>query len=180
MTDAESSTRQPDETEIEHARVGYQVAAGLWTYEGKQNWARFNVMLVANSTILAIIALVVTSEPARPLISLLMTIVGLILCAAWFLITKRGIDYQNYYVNSARELEERFLGQVVKTASRGSIFARGRPVTFELDGKPLTLQMSWSSRRASAGLIALVVISLFALVYVLALFQAIGVIQLPR
>lgn len=136
-------------------------------------------MLVANSIILAIIGLVVTSEHARLSISFVMSIVGLILCAAWFLITKRGFDYQDYYVKSARELEERFLGQVVKTASRGSIFAGGRPVTFELDGKPTTLQMSWSSRIASAGLISLIVLFLFTFVYVLALLQSIGVIQLP-
>jgi hypothetical protein len=178
MADAGSSTQQSDATKIENARIGYQVAVGLWIYEGDENWARFNVMLVANSIILGVIGLVVTSAQPKLSISFLMSIVGLILCVSWSLITKRGFDYQNYYVKSARELEERFLAQVLKTVSRGSVFASGRPVAIELDGKPTTHQMSWWSRRAGAGRISLVVISLFALVYVLALMHAIGLIQL--
>ena len=176
MADVESRTQHADETTVD-ARVGYQVAVSLWTYEGEQNWARFNVMLVANSIILGIIGLVVTSDHARLSVSFVMSILGLILCAAWFLITKRGFDYQHYYVRCARELEERFLGQVVTTASRGSIFAGGSPVTFELNGKSTTLQMSWSSSRASAGRISLFVIFLFVFVHLLALLQSIGVVQ---
>ncbi|MCE5250269.1 hypothetical protein LLG96_08620 [bacterium] len=175
MVDAESITQQPDETTIEHARVGYQVAVSLWTSESEQTWARFNVMIVANSIILAIIGLVVTSEHAMLSISFVMSIVGIIMCIMWLFITKRGFDYQDYYVNSARELEERFLRHVIKTASRGSIFADGQSVTFELDGKTTKFQMSRCSRIARARFISIVVIFLFIIVYVLALLQSIWI-----
>ena len=175
MSDAEPITNGHSDTKIEDARIGYQVAIGLWTYEGEQNWARFNVMLIANSIIFAILGLVVTSQNPKQSISLVMSIVGTILCVMWFLITKRGFDYQNYYVLSARELEERFFSGVIKTSSRGGTFADGHSVTLDIDGKPRTLQMSWWSRRASAGDISLFVILLFTIVYVLAFLQAVGV-----
>jgi len=178
MPAAKSNIKLTDETKAEHAEVGYQVAASLWTYEGTQNWARFNVMLVANSIVIAIIGLVLTSEHPKQSVSFVMSLVGLFLCLAWFLITKRGFDYQGYYVKSTRELEERFLAETVKTASRGSIFAKGEVVTIELNGKPTTVQMSWWSRWASASHISITVILLFSIVYLLALLQAIDLIQL--
>jgi len=87
----------------EDARVGYQVAVSLWTYEGEQNWARFNVMLVANSIIIAVLGLAATSQLSNqgslgPL-SVVLSVVGLLLSAAWFLITVRGFDYQKYSVH---------------------------------------------------------------------------------
>jgi hypothetical protein len=176
MADIDSNSDNTDAAQIEDVRVGYQVAVSLWTYEGAQNWARFNVMLVANSITLALLGLVVTSERPAPSISVVMSLVGLVLCSAWFLITKRGFDYQKYYVLSARELEEHFTSSVIRTVSRGGSFADGHLVTLEVGGKAKELQMSWWSRRASAGDISIFVIVLFAVVYVLALLQAIGVV----
>ncbi len=171
MADPESSTKQSNDPQIEDARVGYQAAVQLWTYEGEQNWARFNVMLVANSIIIAVLGLVITGAQPSLSASVVLSIVGLILCLTWFLITKRGFDYQKYYVLSARELEEHFLSKVVTTASRGGTFADGHPVSIEIGGKPTSVRMSWWSRRASAGTISLIVILLFAVVYAFALLQ---------
>jgi len=173
MTDTEVNASRPDAAQTEEARIGYQVAVDLWTYEGEQNWARFNVMLVANSIFIAVLGLAVTGQTRSPSISIVLSIVGLILCIAWFIITKRGFDYQTYYVLSARELEERFLSDMVKTVSRGGTFADGRPISIQIDGKPKTLRMSWWSRLARAGSISLTVVLVFAIMYVLAVLQAI-------
>lgn len=173
MTEADNNASHRDATQTEDARTGYQAAVDLWTYEGEQNWARFNVMLVANSIIIAVLGLTLTSQERLASMSIVLSIVGLILCAAWFVITKRGFDYQNYYVMSARELEERFLSNVIETASRGGTFAQGCPVSIQIDGKPKTLRMSRWSRIASAGRVSLIVVLVFAAVYVLSLLWAI-------
>jgi hypothetical protein len=176
MVDTKSKSERKGDLDIEDARIGYQIAVDLWTYEGEQNWARFNVMLVANSVIIAVIGLAVTNQEPLPSISFGMSVVGLILCITWFLIMKRGFDYQNYYVMSAREIEERFLAHIVKTISRGGAFAEGQPVTIEIGGKPKDLQLSWWSRRARAVHISEIVILIFTTIYILALLEAVGVI----
>jgi hypothetical protein len=163
-------------SDIEDARIGYQIAINLWSSEGEENWARFNVMLVANSVIIAVIGLTITNQPPIPSISIGMSVVGLILCITWFLIMRRGFDYQNYYVMSARELEERFLAPVVKTVSRGGAFAEGQPVIIEIGGKPKTLLMSWWSRRSRAKYISEIVIFIFAAIYIFAVLLVVGLI----
>jgi len=45
----EKSTNAVDKDDNSDARVGYESAINLWVYQGEQIWARFNVMLVANS-----------------------------------------------------------------------------------------------------------------------------------
>jgi hypothetical protein len=133
-------------------------------------------MLVANSIIIAVLGLVVTGEHPSPGMSIMLSIVGFTLCVAWSFITKRGFDYQAYYVLSARELEEHLPSGMVRTVSRGGTFAGGQPVSVDIGGTPRIIRMSWWSRRATAGRIALVVILLFGIMYVLAAAQATSVI----
>ena len=85
---------EPNElVEKENAQVGYQVAANVWTYQGQVIWNRFNVLLVANSVIIAVISAMLSGEnPRSPLIASLAGL-GFILCIAWILITARGFGY---------------------------------------------------------------------------------------
>ena len=161
---------------IEDARIGYQTAITLWTTESEQNWARSNVMLVANSVIIAIIGLAITNKPPLPSISFGLSLVGLILCTIWFLLMRRGFDYEKYYLMSAREIEERFLTHTVKTVSRGGEYAEGLPVTIEIGGKLKTFQMSWWSRKARAKYVSEIVILIFTIVYILTVLLAVGII----
>jgi hypothetical protein len=150
-------------------RTGYEAAVQLWTYEGEQNWARFNVMLLANSVLIGALAILLTSPSSSSPLSHIFAVAGIIVCIAWFLITKRGFDYQTYYVLSARELEEQYFNGLVKTASRGASFSQGCSVEFELDEPSLTHRMSWFSRLASAQSLSKLVIILFAVVYIFAI-----------
>ena len=102
------------------ALVGYQTAITLWTYEGSQNWARFNVMLVANSIVMAVLGLTLTSGQSLLVATLILSVVGMVVCAAWFLMTKRGFDTQKYYTRAAREIEETYLAGTITTVSRGA------------------------------------------------------------
>src|SRR2546421_1733593 len=103
----------------ENARTGYQVAINLWSCECQANWSRSNVMLVANSILIAVLSLALINQRPLPLLVLYLSLLGLVLCATWFLLTKRGFNYLTYWVMSARELEELYLADPVKTLSRG-------------------------------------------------------------
>ncbi len=117
----------------ENARIGYQAAVSLWTNEAQLIWARFNAMLVANSIVMAVIGVALTSEHPKPTLALVTAVAGFVLCVMWVPLTFRGFDYHKYWILSARQLEAR-LRPPVETVSRGRKFARGDVVDFG-DGK---------------------------------------------
>lgn len=107
--------------EKEDARVGYQVAVDLWTYQGQLNWQRYNVMLVANSVIIAVIGAILSGQLAaqrsQPLLMISLAGVGFVLCIAWVLLTARGFDHHRYWILCAWGLEEH-LGEAVRAVSK--------------------------------------------------------------
>jgi hypothetical protein len=150
----------------ENARVGYQVATTLWTYEGQLVWSKFNAMLVANSIVLAVIGLAISSQHTLPIFTIGMPIGGLIFCAMWFLVTKRGFDNYIYLIRSARELEEQHLTDVVKTVSRGGDFADGKKIELTINGKTKKYRMSWFGRLLRVEWASYIVIAVFAAIYI--------------
>jgi hypothetical protein len=94
-------------------------------------------MLLANSIIISVI--VINSKFQSPIFLKVLSFVGLAICFAWYLLMRRAFEYQTYYITSARELEDKYLANEVRTVSRGNDFAKGREVDLEKDGKPLAM-----------------------------------------
>jgi len=152
----------------EDVRLGYQVATDLWAYEGQLLWSKFNAMLVANSIVLATIGLGISASSKLAIFTKGMPLAGLAFCLLWFLVTKRGFDNYIYWVLSARELEEQYLSDAVKTVSRGGDLADGKKVHFKINNQTKEYQMSFLGSfkvRQSSYL----VIALFAAMYILIL-----------
>lgn len=167
----EQSEESSEQDRIENARVGYQAAVNLWTYEGQLIWARFSAMLLANSIVVAVIGIVISGDRALPVFSVGMPIAGLILCILWWLITKRGFDYYVYWIRSARELEEEFLKDPVKTVSRGGKLADDEEQESEpvIAGGSKPPTMSWLGSRLRIQSASYLVIVVFMAVYVIVL-----------
>ena len=155
---------------LENARVGYQVAADLQTSEQETLWSKFNTLVLANSIILASIGLCMTaSRTSRDLIlfSIMLSFVGMVLCFLWFSIMKRGFEYHNYWLFSARELEEQYLSHPVQTFSRGEKFADGKEIKIGIGGITRPLQMSrWSQTRVKRA--SSIFVGLFFSMYLIA------------
>lgn len=133
------SEREPSEAVFENARVGYQAAVALWIYEGGQVWNRFGAMLIANSLLVGGSSFILSSEKSLLPWALSVPALGVLLCIVWWLLTTRSYAQQDYFVSSARELEELYLAEPVKTVARGRIYSvRGeqgyRSVTIRLGG----------------------------------------------
>jgi hypothetical protein len=160
-TDIEAATR-------EKALLGYEMAINLWIFQAEQGWARFNIMLFVNSIILGIIGLFITDSNPKSLWLLpLLAIVGLLLCVIWFLFMKRETEYAYYYIRSARELEEKYLSDTVKTVSRGRLLAEGHEVTIETSDEPTSqVRMSWLAQRLRARSAATVVVVVLVVLYI--------------
>jgi hypothetical protein len=99
------------DTSLENIRIGYQVAVNLWGIDNQAHWARFSSMLVANSIIIGVIGLILTSkgknvlyENPYLLLAFVSSIGGLLVCIWYFLMEKDFADIQ-YYTNCAKLLE---------------------------------------------------------------------------
>jgi hypothetical protein len=119
-----AQTNDDARTVREDARVAYKAAIDLWITSSNQLWARFNVMLFANSILLAItVQFAVENKLALPglwyLLYLPLPVLGIALCCMWFAVISRGLQYQNYYVKAARDLEKAHLSPTVTVVSMG-------------------------------------------------------------
>jgi hypothetical protein len=169
----DSSNREAADVHVlrrENALIGYQIAVKLWKNQENQGWARFNVMLVVNGIIIAAIGLA-DNQSSQSFLASLLPIAGLLICAVWFIFTRREVSYSVYYAMSARELEEKYLSDPVKTVSRGSLFAQGKVVTFEIDGEPTQLRMGTLARVLRERAIADWIIVILAILYVATIVQ---------
>jgi hypothetical protein len=120
-----------DAVALENARMGYEVAVTLWTYQGDLNWNRFNAMLTSNGVIVSVIGYLLASGNELTLFAVALPIVGLVVCALWALFAARGFVYHRYWGSRARELEEAYLGPAVRTVSKARSLRKGGEVEFK-------------------------------------------------
>ncbi len=177
MDKGRSSVVDVDAVRRENALIGYQMAISLWTYQGEGGWTTFNVMLVANSIVIAVIGFAITSERPLLVFTLVLPIVGLLLCGIWFVLMRRQTEYSDYYILCAREIEQKYLSDPVKTVSRGGLFGEGGTVTIEIDGESIQLRMSRWARILRAKTAANLVIVIFAFLYIATILQGVAIIE---
>lgn len=124
-------------------------------------------MLVAHTIFILIIGKsAIANNIKAPFITILLSILGAMICIFWLIMTKRCGDYQNYFLKSARELEENYLSDSIKTVSRGAKFAEGKKVNIKLKKSKTSSRMCFWSRMMKANDAACYVIALFIAVYI--------------
>ena len=145
---------KPSATESDSAKekalVGYQMAISLWIHQAEQGLARLNTMLVLNSIIIAVAGLAMTSQRQLGVLALALPLLGMLLCSIWLVLVQREGKYSDYYIRSARELEEKYLSDTVTTVSRGGLFAEDQTITIEINGKCQELRMGRLASRLRA------------------------------
>ena len=165
MTESLETREIVDERQLENARVGYQVAASLRTSRAEELWSQFNAFVTANSIILTAAVIAISSPQPTPVLSIGMPVVGLVLCALWLMLHARGVGYVRYYLLSARELEEQFLSDSVRTLSRGGHLAEGEKIELLLDGEHKPRRMNFFGQILRVRTVAYLVIMVFAVMY---------------
>jgi hypothetical protein len=128
-------------------RIAYQGAIEMASHEGEAVWARFNVILVANSIVL--LALTTSTNTLPPNSGIVLPVGGIVLCVMWLFLMKRGFTYEKYYVVTARLLEQRLANGSIRTLSSGMFLSEGKLVKIE-DEK---IQMSPLARLNARGIV---------------------------
>ena len=117
------------------ARVGYQVAASLEANEVRAIWSRLGAMLTANSITIGAIGLALKTAIETEsfwivpvVISIAMSVFGIILCISWRCITARKHKTCLCYMLFARKLEEEYLSDTVKTLSDTGVWLKDNTI----------------------------------------------------
>mgnify|MGYP003576968661 CR=1 FL=1 len=122
-------------------RTAYQAAVQLIIYEGQLTWWSLAVFMAFATLLIAGAAstsfLGVTNAQLVAMVSLLFAIAGVISSLMWWSMLARGRRYYEYWVASARALEQQ-MGDTIQTLQRGQLFAEGGKV--QVDNKVIAFR----------------------------------------
>ena len=123
----------------EQCVCSYNAAISLWMYQGQGTWAIFNSMVIAQSTFVAAESILVVYEMIIyiPFIALM----GIMVSLFWYILITRKFAIHNYWINAAKEIEEKFLKPEIRVVGlesvshpgfRGQFMAKGIIISFLL------------------------------------------------
>lgn len=158
---------------VDNVRVGYQSAVEMWAHCGDEVWARFNVMLIAHSIIVAIGGSALLRTPRLTLLTIVVSIAGFLLCILWAIMMERAFAYQNYYLFKARELEEKGYIEPINAISQGKDFEKIEEVTGLTEGVLLSCIRKWLHKNVSAQKASYIVIGIFGTIYIILFLLAV-------
>jgi hypothetical protein len=128
-----------EQVERDNARIAYQAAISLTAHEGSNIWVRYGLMLVAHTIILSVVGFTLNfPQPAKSLIGIGLSVVGLVLCALWSIVNGVGWRYFFYWIFSARELEELHLAPI-QVVGRAFPVADEREISVVVGGRTVQL-----------------------------------------
>lgn len=104
------------EVELENARIKYSAVLSLKSSEGEIQWSRYNAMLVINTIIIGFLGLAYNDGFYFPrlfnILFLLIPIIGIIICFAWYQMTNRGFFWTKFWMKKAYEIEKQIKSKV--------------------------------------------------------------------
>ena len=92
--------------ELENIRVKYQASLDLFKSEGQIQWSRYSTMLIVNTIFVGLISTTYNNSIFFKQNLLFMPLAGILLCVLWFLMTKKGFVWINFWIVKARKLEK--------------------------------------------------------------------------
>jgi hypothetical protein len=153
-------------TEEQRLEIGRSSAMQMVAVSGNVIWASFNSILLANAALVTVSGVVEASTALRPHVAAwtasILAGAGLAVCLVWLCSVMRNFEYQRYYLECAKFYEDKLLNQSgIKVIEMGSVYGDGGKV---LVGKS-TLQMPWVLGVLKIKYLAIMIITVFAMLY---------------
>jgi hypothetical protein len=151
-------------TEDDKLKLGYQATLSFVVYEGQLIWRSFLAMLVANAFVAAVAGLapqfLKNGNPGAGVLS----VVGLIICVAWFLVVRRQFAYYRYWFSWLRHFEAISLQPEVRITTLGRTYGDGGSVGGDRT-TPNLPRFPWAARVFRAEWLIAIIIAAFAVLY---------------
>lgn len=104
------NNKNNEKLKIDRAIAKYTVAINKNNSESEVLWNRYNAMLVFNTILITAIGMSYQNDVNLPLlIRIFLPLAGLIVCYLWYLVTSRGFTWINFWISTARKIEEKYL-----------------------------------------------------------------------
>lgn len=135
-------------TPDEKAKIGFDAAIKLITYEGALMWSTFRTMIAMQTFLVGVGGIFLKFVPGRSsvAVSIIVGFLGLILCLIWFVVTVRQATYYSYWFAHARALEKKYLGPEIAIITEGRRFADGETPEIDLTDGSKAPRMAGLSR----------------------------------
>jgi hypothetical protein len=156
--------------DMETARTGYESALNYSTLNQNIIWSVFNTMLVANSIVVTGIGIIHSTQTLMSFFQIFLPLMGILLCLIWFMLVQRHLQLSIFFLFSAREIEECYLKDTLRTFHNGGKFSDGEPVTLTIDGKEKKCQMGFPEKIVKGRISLYGIIVIFTLFYFAAFF----------
>lgn len=144
------------------AREGYRAAIQMISHDAKMIWDSFRALLGANTVLVGLAGVVLKAYPEFKSLTIVLAVLGIVVAAAWALITARSFDYYRYCFAWARKYESLALGSNMHLIQCGKSFMDGSTVSLE-GLNPVRLR--WASRLFQVEWLIYVVILAFIIIY---------------
>ncbi|MEK7186375.1 MAG: hypothetical protein AAB675_03345 [Patescibacteria group bacterium] len=107
--------------ELENARVKYQAAMSMSSFEGEVQWSRYSAILLVNTIFIAIIGFSygIEFKGSYRLFRTVAPLLGLLLCFLWYQMTDRGFIWMNHWITEARKIEDKQLKGEINPVNAG-------------------------------------------------------------
>jgi hypothetical protein len=115
----------------EDIRIGYQVAIQMWSAECSNYWSSISAFIQVSLSLIGASFLpkfVGLKEQTASLVGLILSFIGFTASIIWLIFNRRFEKILNYWILSARELEEK-MSKHVSAIQRGRRFSEGKKVT---------------------------------------------------
>jgi hypothetical protein len=146
---------------------GYRAALQMITYGGTLIWTIFRSLLATNALLLALTGAILNIYPDLKVFPILLSLLGLLVCASWILIMMRQMDYYRYWFAWARAFESQALGDF-KMIREGKRYSEGESVI--INGS--LERMRWGSRLFKVEWLVYIVVIAIGLVHGFLLWRA--------
>ncbi len=153
----------------EMKKSGYETAVKFTDKTARTIWIVYTALLASNAFLLSFAAFLAPNLSQGSNLVQLISVLGSMICIAWFLITMRNFDYNKYYFAWARKFEEEAFGDEVAMIRKGESFAKGNEVT-DLGSE---IRLRWGSRLFKVEWLVYLIIISFLAVYVFLLVAGI-------
>jgi hypothetical protein len=127
--------------------VDHNIAIQFKIYEGQLVWSRSEFMLLANTLLLATIAIFLSADNLNELVLMILSIFGFLLCVIWLEASIRSFAFGKFWTYCAREIEQS--GKQIPLLEKGNDFKENRTIEFNFkgkDGKKFQYRKPWLGR----------------------------------
>ena len=151
----------------ENKIYGYEKAIELTDKGSRTIWSVYSALLALNAFLLTFATFFAPKISQTTIMTIIVCIVGILICISWLLITMRNFDFYKYYFSYARRFEKEAFGDQVDMIRNGKEFAEGNKVK----SLEYPIRMRWGSRLFKVEWMIYTVIFSFILIYTFILYQ---------